>query len=92
MRIIPFYAFNAIPHRYRDRIQAMYGIPIAEWERRTGRKLKDDFYKRQLPTKQTQVSLVSTKTAGFGGLKPLQTIQGGSGEGENCGPACGCSH
>ncbi|MEM1941139.1 MAG: radical SAM protein, partial [Candidatus Caldarchaeum sp.] len=92
MRIIPFCAFNVIPHWYRDRIQAMYGIPIAEWERRTGRKLKDDFYKRQLPSKQQAVPMASTKTAGFGGLKEVPVIQGGSGKEENCGPSCGCSH
>ncbi|MEM2801177.1 MAG: radical SAM protein, partial [Candidatus Caldarchaeum sp.] len=34
MRIIPFCAFNVLPHWYRDRIQAMYGMPIAEWERK----------------------------------------------------------
>ncbi len=92
MRIIPFCAFNVIPHWYRDRIQAMYGIPIAEWERRTGRKLKDDFYKRQLPSKQQTIPLASTKTAGFGGLKEVPVIQGGSGKEENCGSSCGCSH
>nr|BAJ49532.1 Fe-S oxidoreductase [Candidatus Caldarchaeum subterraneum] len=92
MRIIPFCAFNVIPHWYRDRIQAMYGIPIAEWERRTGRKLKDDFYKRQLPSKQQTVPMASTKTAGFGGLKEIPVIQGGSGKEENCGPSCGCTH
>ncbi|WP_456478747.1 tetraether lipid synthase Tes [Geoglobus ahangari] len=41
-RIIPFCTFNVIPEIYRDRIQAKYGIPIEEWERKTGRKLKDD--------------------------------------------------
>jgi uncharacterized radical SAM superfamily Fe-S cluster-containing enzyme len=81
MRIIPFCAFNVIPEWYRDRIQAQYGIPIEEWERRTGRKLKDDFYKRQLPSKQTAVPMASTKTAGFGGApKQLPVIQGGSTE------------
>ncbi|MEM3081242.1 MAG: hypothetical protein QXH35_06045, partial [Nitrososphaerota archaeon] len=91
-RIIPFCAFNVIPHWYRDRIQAMYGIPIAEWERKTGRKLKDDFYKRQLPTKQPAIPIASTKTAGFGGLRQVPTIQGGSAKEENCGPSCGCGH
>ena len=81
MRIIPFCAFNVLPHWYRDRIQAMYGIPIEEWERRTGRRLKDDFYKRQLPTKQTAVPMASTKTAGYGGVpKQLSVIQGGLNE------------
>jgi hypothetical protein len=68
----------------------MYGIPIEEWEKRTGRKLKDDFYKRQLPTKQSGVPMASTKTAGFGGVpSQLPVIQGGS-AGKDTG-AC-CSH
>ncbi|WP_457590425.1 tetraether lipid synthase Tes [Geoglobus sp.] len=41
-RIIPFCTFNVLPEIYRDRIQAEYGVPIEEWERRTGRKLRDD--------------------------------------------------
>ncbi len=92
MRIIPFCAFNVIPEWYRDRIQAQYGIPIEEWERRTGRKLKDDFYKRKLPTKQPAIPMASTKTAGFGGAKAVPVIQGGSGKEESCGPSCACSH
>lgn len=50
-RIIPFCAFNVLPEWYRDRIQQLYGIPVEEWERRTGRKLKDDFYRRVEPSK-----------------------------------------
>ena len=46
--IIPFCAFNVIPEWYRDRIQKNYSIPIKEWERRNNRKLKDDYYKRDL--------------------------------------------
>ncbi len=46
-RIIPFCAFNVLPDLYRDKIQAEYGIPIEEWERQTGRKLKDDLYTRR---------------------------------------------
>lgn len=49
-RIIPFCAFNVLPHIYRDAIQKEYGIPIEEWERRTGRKLKDDLYRRVKPS------------------------------------------
>jgi len=45
-RIIPFCAFNVIPEMYRDLIQKQHGIPIEEWERRTGRKLSDDLYRR----------------------------------------------
>ncbi len=41
-RIIPFCTFNVISDVYRDKVQAEYGIPIGEWERKTGRKLKDD--------------------------------------------------
>lgn len=44
-RIIPFCAFNVLPEIYRDKIQAEYGIPIEEWERKTGKKLKDDIYR-----------------------------------------------
>ncbi len=88
-RIIPFCAFNVIPEWYRDRVQAIYGITIEEWEKRTGRKLSDDFYKRKLPTKQ--VPMASTKTAGFGGLKEMPVLQGGSGKDESCGPTCGHS-
>jgi uncharacterized radical SAM superfamily Fe-S cluster-containing enzyme len=45
-RIIPFCAFNVISELYRDRIQKQYGMPIDEWERRTGRRLADDLYRR----------------------------------------------
>ena len=48
-RIIPFCAFNVLPEIYRDVIQKKYGIPIEEWERRTGRKLSDDVYRRVEP-------------------------------------------
>ncbi|WP_202319276.1 tetraether lipid synthase Tes [Archaeoglobus neptunius] len=41
-RIIPFCTFNVIPEKYRDAIHEKYGISIEEWERKTGRKLKDD--------------------------------------------------
>ena len=44
-RIIPFCTFNVMPELYRDEVQARYGIPIKEWERITGRKLKDDIYR-----------------------------------------------
>jgi uncharacterized radical SAM superfamily Fe-S cluster-containing enzyme len=39
-----------LPEIYRDVIQAKYGIPIPEWERRTGRKLSQDFYVRKQAT------------------------------------------
>jgi len=45
-RIIPFCAFNVIPEWYRDKSQKSQGISFEEWERKTGKKLKDDLYKR----------------------------------------------
>jgi hypothetical protein len=45
-RIIPFCTFNVIPEWYRDRIQKKYSISIEEWEKRTGKKLKNDYYVR----------------------------------------------
>ncbi len=47
-RIIPFCAFNVLPHLYRDKIQKRYGVPIAEWEERTGKKLASTPYKRDI--------------------------------------------
>jgi hypothetical protein len=41
-RIIPFCTFNVLPELYRDKIHEKYGIPIEEWEKRTGRRLRDD--------------------------------------------------
>ncbi|MBN2203038.1 MAG: radical SAM protein [Candidatus Aenigmarchaeota archaeon] len=46
-KIVPFCAFNVIPQWYRDKIQKEYSLSIEEWEKKTGRKLEDDFYKRQ---------------------------------------------
>ncbi len=45
-RIIPFCAFNVIPQWYRDENQKSQGVSIQEWEKQTGRKLEDDFYRR----------------------------------------------
>jgi uncharacterized radical SAM superfamily Fe-S cluster-containing enzyme len=47
-RIIPFCAFNVIPEWYRDKTQAAQGVSFEEWERRTGRPLKNDIYKRDV--------------------------------------------
>jgi hypothetical protein len=44
-RIIPFCTFNVMPEIYRDKIHAEYGIPVEEWEKRTGKKLKDEIYR-----------------------------------------------
>ncbi len=47
-RIIPFCAFNVIPEWYRDRSQESQGISFDKWEKRTGRKMNDDFYRRDI--------------------------------------------
>ena len=44
--IIPFCAFNVLPQLYRDKIQKKYGFSFKEWEKKTGKKMKDDVYKR----------------------------------------------
>ncbi len=44
-RIIPFCAFNVLPEIYRDKIHEEYGIPVEEWEKRTGKRLKDEIYR-----------------------------------------------
>jgi len=46
--IVPFCAFNVIPQWYRDKIQKQFGLPIEEWERKNGKKLIDDLYRRDL--------------------------------------------
>ncbi|MCP8317450.1 MAG: hypothetical protein H3Z51_11440, partial [archaeon] len=33
---------------YRDKIQKEFGVSIEEWEKRTGRRIKDDFYIREV--------------------------------------------
>ncbi len=47
-RIIPFCAFNVIPEWYRDKNQESQGVSFGKWEKKTGRKLKDDAYKRDV--------------------------------------------
>jgi uncharacterized radical SAM superfamily Fe-S cluster-containing enzyme len=47
-RVIPFCAFNVIPEWYRDKNQEEQGVSFDEWERKTGKKLKDDAYKRDV--------------------------------------------
>ncbi len=48
LRIIPFCSFNVIPEWYRDRIQQKYGLPIEEWEEKTGEKLEQALYRGTL--------------------------------------------
>jgi len=47
-RIIPFCAFNVIPQIFRDKTQKEFSISQKEWERKHGKKLKDDKYMRKL--------------------------------------------
>lgn len=47
-RIIPFCAFNVIPEWYRDKNQKSQGISFEEWEKKVGKSLKDDLYRRDV--------------------------------------------
>ncbi|MBU3896818.1 MAG: radical SAM protein [Nanoarchaeota archaeon] len=46
--IVPFCAFNVIPEWYRDKVQRKYSISIPEWEAKTGKKLDEILYKRDV--------------------------------------------
>ena len=59
-RIIPFCAFNVIPEWYRDVNQKSQGISIEKWEKKTGKKVKDDIYKRN--TKELEKTELYKKT------------------------------
>jgi uncharacterized radical SAM superfamily Fe-S cluster-containing enzyme len=45
-RIVPFCAFNGLPDLYLMKMQQDFGIPIKQWEEETGKKLKDDLYRK----------------------------------------------
>ena len=47
--VVPFCAFNVIPQWYRDKVQKQFSISIPEWEKKTGKKLTDILYKRNIP-------------------------------------------
>jgi len=53
-RVLPFCTFNVIPELYRDRVQRKFSIPPEEWERKTGKKLKDDRHHRSLSKEELQ--------------------------------------
>lgn len=57
-RVLPFCTFNVIPEMYRDKIQRKYSIPASDWERKTGKKLNEDKYHRQL-TPDEQKAIVA---------------------------------
>ena len=47
-RIVPFSAFNVIPEWYRDKDQEDQGVSFEEYEKKTGRSLESDSYKRDI--------------------------------------------
>jgi len=47
-RLVPFCSFNVLPELYRDRVQKAFGVPLKDWERRTGVKIADYKYRRNL--------------------------------------------
>lgn len=51
-RTIPFCAFNVIPQVFRDKTQREFSVSAKEWEKKHGKKLKDDKYKRKLTEKK----------------------------------------
>jgi len=51
-RIIPFCAFNVIPQVFRDKTHKEFSIPAKEWEKKHGKKLKDDNYVRKIDVKK----------------------------------------
>ena len=59
-RIVPFCAFNVIPQWYRDEIQEKYSLPLDEWEKKTGKKIETDLYKRNV--KKLEVDPLYKKT------------------------------
>jgi len=62
-RIIPFCSFNVIPEWYRDAIQKKYSIPIEDWEKRTGKTLKEGYYKRGPVPAGNDQNLLTASTA-----------------------------
>lgn len=47
-RVIPFCTFNVLSDMYREEGQKAFSIPAEEWEKKTGRKLKEDKYHRKI--------------------------------------------
>ncbi len=47
-KVVPFCAFNVLPHEYRDKVQEQYSIPAEEYEKKVGHKLEDEKYKRNI--------------------------------------------
>ncbi|MBM3304010.1 MAG: radical SAM protein, partial [Candidatus Aenigmarchaeota archaeon] len=68
-RIIPFCAFNVIPEWYRDENQKSQGTDIAEWEKATGRELKDDYSRRDINALESSPLYRETYKGFIPGLK-----------------------
>ncbi len=51
-RVLPFCTFNVIPELYRDRVQRQFALSASEWEKKTGKKLADDRFKRSVTPDQ----------------------------------------
>ena len=47
-RLVPFCSFNVLPELYRDRVQKAFGVPLKDWEKRTGVRITDYKYRRNL--------------------------------------------
>ncbi|NIO22153.1 MAG: radical SAM protein [Candidatus Aenigmarchaeota archaeon] len=62
--IIPFCAFNVIPEWYREKVQKRYSEPIQKWEKRTGRELDHELYRRN-PKKLASSELYRKTYKGF---------------------------
>lgn len=76
-RIMPFCAFNVIPEWYRDKIQKEYSISIEEWEERSGEKLKEGYYKRDVKELEQLDAYEETYECGTGEHRP-KTLQEGA--------------
>ena len=69
--VIPFCTFNVIPQWYRDKIQRRHSITIQEWEAKTGKTLKDGYYKRDIKALEAMPNYMET----YGGfVKPKTAI------------------
>ncbi len=67
--VIPFCTFNVIPEWYRDKIQKKYAISIEEWEKRTGRSMKGELYRRNIKQLQSDAAYWDT----YDGFVPRPT-------------------
>ena len=62
-KIVPFCAFNVIPELYRDYVQRRYSVPARDWEKRTGKKLAADKYRRNISKEEQEKIIAHYKEA-----------------------------